>query len=73
MGKDLRDRGKGRRSQGGNALGGKRGKGPQQGKGGKHLREDKGDDLRGGKGLRGERGRGSKSEKISGGEKALRS
>ena len=61
---------KGEDLRGEKALGGK---GSQQGKGGKHLRKEKGDDLRGGKGLRGERGKGSKSEKISGWEKALRS
>ena len=40
-----------------------RGKGSQQRKGGKHLREETGEDLKGGKGLRGKRGKGSQQRK----------
>ena len=46
----------GGRSQGGKALGGKEGKGPQQGKGAKDLREEKGEDL-GGENALGGKGR----------------
>ena len=63
---------KGEDLRGEKALGGKGGKGSQQGEGGKHLREEKGK-IRGRKGLRAERGNGSqqrKEAKISEGKGA---
>ena len=55
---------------GGKALGGKGGKGSQQGKVGEDLREEKREDLRGGKALGGKGGErisaGKGVEKISG-------
>ena len=54
---------KGKNSEGERALGGKEGKGPQQGKVPKDLREEKGEDLRGGKALGGKGGKGSEQGK----------
>ena len=62
MGKDVREEKGDLRGE--KALGGKGGKGSQQGEGGKHLREEKeGKNLRGRKGQRGERGNGSQQGK----------